>query len=155
MDDTALDLDEQAQKIGKAIRHLQELCSGKEKFTMRVPADESRDSDIIFANGLRAGNDLIAELREARKKRDAAIESRDVEWQRAKEAREQLAEARKDTERLREALRFYADPEHWGEDGSCGNFVGTAEGDIWEEDEGAVAAQALEAAGLQPEGQGE
>lgn len=43
--------------------------------------------------------------------------------------------------RLREALAFYADPEHWNEDGCCGEWE--IFGIVWKHDRGQVARAAL------------
>lgn len=46
---------------------------------------------------------------------------------------------------LEEALLYYANYEgNMGEWGEYGNLVGTADGDVWEEDEGKIAQKALE-----------
>jgi hypothetical protein len=47
--------------IEKAYKHVYDLCDG-ERWTMRVPVDEERDSDCIIVAGLKYGETRIAEL---------------------------------------------------------------------------------------------
>src|SRR5687767_8263172 len=46
-------------KIDKALQHVFDLCAGREKWTMRVPVDEDRDSDTIICSALRAAAEHI------------------------------------------------------------------------------------------------
>lgn len=56
--------DEVIAKIDKALKHVYDLCQGKERWTMRVPADESRDSDLIISMALTAARSALSEKRE-------------------------------------------------------------------------------------------
>jgi len=47
--------------IEKAMQHVFDLCSGKERWTMRVPVDELRDSDIVIMSALTAAKKYINE----------------------------------------------------------------------------------------------
>lgn len=70
---TELDLDTLAQRISAALDEVESLCmgeyrSGGHAWRMSVPADKSRDSDLILAGGLTAGMHLIARVRELERK---------------------------------------------------------------------------------------
>lgn len=66
-----------------------DLCSGKHRWTMRVPAEEDRDSDLVIGNALRDIHALLAALAEAEQllaesvvREDALREERDAAEQR-------------------------------------------------------------------------
>jgi hypothetical protein len=59
---TADRLAELRAAIEKAHNHVAALCEGKTKWTMRIPADEDRDSDLVISAGLSAGEKLLAEI---------------------------------------------------------------------------------------------
>lgn len=50
--------------IEKAWEEVAGLCSGKRRWTMRVPAEEDRDSDLVIGGALDAAKDEIVRLRE-------------------------------------------------------------------------------------------
>ena len=58
-----LDLDAIEQRIHKAHEKLRLICSGEERFTMRIPADESYDHDLIIGAALRDADRLLVALR--------------------------------------------------------------------------------------------
>ena len=45
--------------IEKAEQHVIALCTGKEKWTMRVPVDEERDSDCLIMRALTKARETI------------------------------------------------------------------------------------------------
>lgn len=47
-------------KIDKALQVVYDLCHGRQKWTMRVPAEPDRDPDLVIAGALRAARDLLA-----------------------------------------------------------------------------------------------
>lgn len=47
-----------AEQIEKAQDTLSALCKNPSSFTMRVPADEERDTDLIIAKALRYANQM-------------------------------------------------------------------------------------------------
>lgn len=48
--------------IEKAEKHVHDLCDGSKKWTMRVPVDPDRDSDIIICDALAKARKIIAAL---------------------------------------------------------------------------------------------
>ena len=52
--------------IKKAHDHVADLCEGKTKWMMRIPADEERDSDLVISAGLKAGEDAVGEIERVR-----------------------------------------------------------------------------------------
>lgn len=47
-------------RLEAAERMVNDLCSGKERWTMRVPADPDRDSDLVISGALGAIHALLA-----------------------------------------------------------------------------------------------
>jgi hypothetical protein len=58
-----LDLDAIEQRIARAHEKLSALCRGDERFTMRVPADENYDHDLIIGAALRDADKLLMAVR--------------------------------------------------------------------------------------------
>jgi hypothetical protein len=58
-----LDLDAIEKRIRRAHDKLRALCNGTERFTMRVPADESYDHDLIIGAALRDADKLLIAVR--------------------------------------------------------------------------------------------
>lgn len=58
-----LDLDAIEKRIRRAHEKLSALCHGTERFTMRVPADESYDHDLIIDAALRDADKLLIAVR--------------------------------------------------------------------------------------------
>jgi hypothetical protein len=58
-----LDLDAIEQRIKRAHEKLSALCHGDERFTMRVPADENYDHDLIIGAALRDADKLLVAVR--------------------------------------------------------------------------------------------
>jgi hypothetical protein len=50
--------------IEKAEQEVFDLCSGKHRWTMRVPAEPDRDSDLVIGGALRMAADYIKSLGE-------------------------------------------------------------------------------------------
>lgn len=59
------------KKIDKALATVADLCEGKIKWTMHVPAEHDRDPDLVIADALMTAKSLIATL----PAQDAAIAS--------------------------------------------------------------------------------
>ena len=70
MTDTPLPLDEAAAKIQRAREEVFGLCSGKRKWTMRVPVDSERDSDFVICDALDVADALRARVSELEAERD-------------------------------------------------------------------------------------
>ena len=58
-----LDLDAIERRIRLAHEKVRALCSGDERWTMRVPADESYDHDLIIGAALRDADKLLIAVR--------------------------------------------------------------------------------------------
>lgn len=58
-----LDLDAIEKRIARAHEKLSALCHGTERFTMRVPADENYDHDLIIGAALRDADKLLLAVR--------------------------------------------------------------------------------------------
>lgn len=52
-------MEDTLQKIEKAGEVVLELCSGKRKWLMSIPADPKRDCDLIISDALRAAKDEL------------------------------------------------------------------------------------------------
>lgn len=77
----------------KAHERVADLCSGKERWTMRVPANFERDSDLILTVALNDIDVLIAEVERMRAEREDMLAIRDdVHGQTAAKLKELLAE---------------------------------------------------------------
>lgn len=57
-----IDLDAARAALKTAHDHVADLCEGRTKWTMRIPADEQRDSDLVIGAGLDAGEKAAAEV---------------------------------------------------------------------------------------------
>lgn len=68
-------------KVQKAREELHGLCSGKRKFTMRVPVDRERDSDVLISDGLDVA-EQAARLALTQSERIATLEAELAEAQR-------------------------------------------------------------------------
>jgi hypothetical protein len=131
--------------VEKAHRELGEVCSAgvSRRWRMSIPADFTRDSDLIIGDGLRGANELAAEVERLRaalastqnqaSRRELAISGKEREQERChrlladagiknigtvSQGIERLvarlsAVPAADVERMREALEFYADDENW------------------------------------------
>jgi len=53
---------EAREAIGKSKQKLFDLCSGKERWHMSIPADQKNDPDIVIMEGLRLAEEYLAEL---------------------------------------------------------------------------------------------
>lgn len=60
--------------IEKAHDHVSDLCEGKTKWTMRIPAEPDRDSDLVIGAGLQAGKKALDRLAAAEQERDRTRE---------------------------------------------------------------------------------
>jgi hypothetical protein len=58
-----LDLDAIEKRLARAHEKLSALCHGTERFTMRVPADENFDHDLIIGAALRDAEKLLVAVR--------------------------------------------------------------------------------------------
>ena len=58
-----LDLDAIERRIKLAHEKVRALCHGDERWTMRVPADESYDHDLIISAALRDADKLLIAVR--------------------------------------------------------------------------------------------
>jgi hypothetical protein len=58
-----LDLDAIEKRADVAHRHVVKLCSGEERWTMRIPAQPDRDSDLVIGESLKDVPVLAAEMR--------------------------------------------------------------------------------------------
>lgn len=58
-----LDLDAIERRIKLAHEKVSALCSGDERWTMRVPADETYDHDLIIGAALRDADKLLIAVR--------------------------------------------------------------------------------------------
>jgi hypothetical protein len=58
-----LDLDAIEKRLARAHEKLSALCRGTERFTMRVPADENYDHDLIIGAALRDADKLLVAVR--------------------------------------------------------------------------------------------
>lgn len=58
-----LDLDAIERRIRRAHEKVSALCQGEERWTMRVPADESYDHDLIIGAALRDADKMLLALR--------------------------------------------------------------------------------------------
>lgn len=65
-----LDLDAIEQRIKRAHEKVSALCHGDERWTMRVPADERYDHDLIIAAALRDADKLLVAVRALLERRD-------------------------------------------------------------------------------------
>lgn len=50
------------EKIERARQMVYDLCSGKERWVMRVPAQPDRDSDLIIMAGLDAVETILSQI---------------------------------------------------------------------------------------------
>lgn len=57
--------DEALAKIEKALKHVFDICQGKEKWTMRVPARPDMDSDLIICDALEAARTALGPITQA------------------------------------------------------------------------------------------
>mgnify|MGYP001614581994 CR=1 FL=1 len=64
-----LDLDAIERRIKLAHEKVSALCHGDERWTMRVPADESYDHDLIIGAALRDADKLLVAVRSLLKER--------------------------------------------------------------------------------------
>ena len=53
---------EAREAIGKSKQKLFDLCSGKERWHMSIPADQKNDPDIVIMEGLRLAEEYLVEL---------------------------------------------------------------------------------------------
>jgi hypothetical protein len=60
--ETRAQIQEAQNKIDKAWRMLQSLCSGKVRWHMSIPARPDSDPDLVIADGLHAGKELLDAL---------------------------------------------------------------------------------------------
>lgn len=63
---TPLDLEAIKERNDKAHKHIGDLCTGTVRWTMHIPVDPRRDSDIILTEALLDAERLIAEMRNQR-----------------------------------------------------------------------------------------
>lgn len=66
MSEAPLTLEEVIAGIDAAHEKVVALCTGAERWVMRVPADPSRDPDLVIGSALRAARKVVLELRAAR-----------------------------------------------------------------------------------------
>ena len=57
-------MSEPQELIERAFQKVHALCRGDEKWTMRVPVDEDRDSDTVICAGLKAGKEALTRIAE-------------------------------------------------------------------------------------------
>ncbi len=65
-----LDLDAIERRIKLAHDKVSALCNGSERWTMRIPADESYDHDLIIGAALRDADKLLLAVRSLLEKKD-------------------------------------------------------------------------------------
>jgi hypothetical protein len=58
MSDVSRLVEQARELIEAAEQHVYALCRGDEQWTMRAATTSSKDSDLVIANGLRAGREL-------------------------------------------------------------------------------------------------
>lgn len=57
-----IDIDAARERLTAAIRELDALCAGRRQWKMSVPANEERDSDLVFARSLCDLKEALEEL---------------------------------------------------------------------------------------------
>lgn len=57
-----IDIDAARERLTAAIRELDALCAGQRQWKMSVPANEERDSDLVFARSLCDLKEALEEL---------------------------------------------------------------------------------------------
>ena len=63
-----IDIEESRSKIKKAHEKVAALCAGRERWTMRIPADQRYDHDLVIDDGLCSGEKALDELEAARER---------------------------------------------------------------------------------------
>ena len=51
------------KRLSRAHAMVSRLCKGEAKWTMSVPARPDEDPDLVIDQGLRAGDELLAEMK--------------------------------------------------------------------------------------------
>lgn len=67
---TTLDLDAIKARIDKAHEHIGALCTGDARWTMHIPVDPTRDSDLILTEALCDAERLLDEFKRLTDQRD-------------------------------------------------------------------------------------
>ena len=87
MTDTPFDLAIARSQIKAAMDEVDAICEGKRRWTMRVPAQEDRDSDLVIDRALIAAEKLAAEVETLRTQlAEARTENAEFVRELAKEA---------------------------------------------------------------------
>lgn len=69
-EDDGFDRDAIRARLHRAFDELHGLCDGSRKWTMRVPADETRDSDLVISASLEDLDELLDDWAEVTRQRD-------------------------------------------------------------------------------------